>query len=81
MKKNFGHDLKAAYDALPAETRSLTPDEVSLLGEASSLYAAKVFEYVQPGDAATAFTRFPDLDALGELAAKAVSMAANAGAA
>jgi hypothetical protein len=76
VKMKFGHKLLASYEALPPASRTLSPVEVELLGTVSALYADKRFEYVQPGDASTGYSRFPDLAALSTLAARVVGMTA-----
>lgn len=76
VKFRFSHELRKSYDALPLACRALDKVELKLLTAASSCYAQKAFEYVQPVDAATAYTRFPDLDALVALSNKIVALAA-----
>jgi hypothetical protein len=73
VKADFWHDLKASYEGLPARMWTLSEDEVELLERTSQLYKAKVFEYVSPADAGTAYSRFPPLDALTKLAKKLVT--------
>jgi hypothetical protein len=68
VKKDFHHDLIASYDALPVDRRTLSDSDRTLLREASELYRQKRFEYVQPGDAAHAYSMFPDLENLARLA-------------
>jgi hypothetical protein len=77
-KKKFSHDIAKAYAELPASRRTLNDSESELLSIVSGLYAAKVFEYVQPGDAAHGFSRFPDLDALSSLAQRVLAIAGSA---
>ena len=72
VKQNFSHDLKASYDALPMAKKILASSELQLLERVSVLYQQKRFEYVQPSDAATAYTDFPDLDDLARLTRKLV---------
>jgi hypothetical protein len=69
VKRDFGHDLAAGYDALPAEKRILSLDDAAFLAHVNTLYMRKAFEYVQPGDAANGFSTFPDLDQLARLSA------------
>jgi hypothetical protein len=76
VKKRLGHKLLAAYRMLPERLHMLTVPEVELLTAVSELYAGKRFEYVQPGDAAHAFSSFPDLEVLSALAARVVEMTA-----
>jgi hypothetical protein len=68
VKDLYSHKLGAAYRALPASEQRLTVDDLAVLDKASALYAAKAFEYIQPGDAATAYSRFPDLGDLARVA-------------
>ena len=58
----------ASYNALPEPERTLSAEDAALLGHANELYMRKAFEYVQPGDAASGFSTFPDLDHLARLA-------------
>jgi hypothetical protein len=68
VKEDFGHDLLASYEALPDPCRKLSKAELALLVQLNELYGRKAFEYIQPGDAAHAFSMFPDLDDLARLA-------------
>ena len=70
VKDLYGHNLVKSYSDLPAERRTLSPEEFALLKQASEIYSNKDFEYFCVADAATGFTRYPDLDALGNLARK-----------
>ena len=76
VKKDFGHDLKASYDALPVTNQILSSSEVLLLEETSLLYNTKRFEYLRPIDAAHAYNEFPELEDLALVAAKLVSACA-----
>ncbi len=74
VKARFSHNLKESYDALPLECQILDKREIKLLTTLSGLYWNKVFEYVQPGDVMTKYTRFPNFTALHALAAKIVAL-------
>jgi hypothetical protein len=73
VKKDFGHDLVASYNALPAGQRTLADEDAALLEQTNELYMRKAFEYVQPGDAANGYSTFPDPDLLAHLASKFAS--------
>jgi hypothetical protein len=74
VKKHFSHDLEALYDDLPPEKRTLSAEEVTVLARASTIYNSdKAFEYIRAADAATAYTRFPEVDALAQIASKVLS--------
>jgi hypothetical protein len=67
--KEFGHDLEAAYEALPAAQKILTTDEREVLRMTSEVYTdEKGFDYIKVSDAVTAYSRFPDLATLDALA-------------
>jgi hypothetical protein len=68
VKDEYGHNLVKSYEALPPERRTLSPTDTDLLAQINKLYVCKAFEYVQPGDAANAFSSFPDLEQLARLA-------------
>ena len=73
--KKFGHDLEKAYDALPANQKVLTVIERGLLRKTNDVYIDdKGFDYVQVGDIATAYSRFPDLASLDALAKKLLGL-------
>ncbi len=78
VKVDFGHDLKALYDALPPEMRTLTPCEVELLEKANTPYKEKAFEYIHPFDAGMGFSRFPPIQDLALLAKCVVALTAKA---
>ena len=67
VKDELGHDLVKAYDSLDKKYANLNEDEYLLLKKTSDIYRSKGFEYVNVGDVGTAFSRFPDLDALDAL--------------
>ena len=73
VKKDFGHNLTASYNALPARQRTLADEDAALLEQTNELYMRKAFEYVQPADAANGYSTFPDLDLLARLAGKFAS--------
>ena len=64
VKKDLGHDIVKAYDTLDEKYKILNEDEYLLLKKTSEVYLSKAFEYINVGDAGTAFKRFPDLEAL-----------------
>ena len=64
VKSEFGHNLVKAYQALPVEAQQLSEEAFSVLQRASTIYASKGFEYFNPEDALTGYSRFPDLDVL-----------------
>jgi hypothetical protein len=68
VKDEYGHDLIRSYKALPLERRTLSTADSDLLAQISRLYERKAFEYIQPGDAGTGFSDFPDLEQLARLA-------------
>ena len=72
VKQLFSHDLIKCYKGLEKSEQMLSADEVNLLAAANEIHVAKEFEYLNVVDAATAFRRFPDLDALGNLAKKII---------
>lgn len=73
VKCKFGHKLSKAYDALDTGDQTLTTDEKHVLDAASDIYSGKDFEYFDPEDALTAYSRYPDLAALDAVARKLVS--------
>ncbi len=64
VKNEFGHNLVKAYQALPVEAQQLSESDFSVLERASAIYASKGFEYFNPEDALTGYSRFPELAAL-----------------
>jgi hypothetical protein len=70
VKKQFGHDLVKAYNALPEEHRVLSEPEMQVLLAANAVYMDKGFEYMSMQDALTAFKRSPDLAKLDQIARK-----------
>ena len=76
VKKNFGHDLKASYDALPSAKQILSSAELQLLEKANIFYTTKAFEYVRPIDAGRGYSEFPVLNDLAQLGKKLVSACA-----
>jgi hypothetical protein len=76
VKNSYEHNLTKTYDALPSSKQVLLSAEKDLLDQASILYRAKAFEYVQPFDAGTAFSRFPDLKDLARVATKLIAACA-----
>ena len=74
VRKDFGHHLLAAYRALDAQEQILSQSEEAVLTAADNIYATKGFEYFDPYDAATAFSRFPDLETLDTIAKKLLDL-------
>jgi hypothetical protein len=72
VRATFRHRIRSAYLALPRRQQTLSPAELAVLKQANSIYTTKGFEYISPHDAATGFTRFPDLDALDAVAKKLI---------
>jgi hypothetical protein len=74
VKKEFGHDLKKSYDALPTTEKVLNSGEYAELVRASEIYDVpnKGFEYVSVGDAVTGLSNFPSLTVLEAIAAKVI---------
>jgi len=72
VKYRYGHDIFKAYEELPNEYRILSEDEWKLLKKASEIYDGKQFEYFEPEDALTGYSRFPSLRHLQALARKLV---------
>ena len=70
VKEDYWHDLLASYDDLLQAQKTLSAQERELLGAADEIYRKKEFEYLNVHDAATACSRFPDLDHLDALARK-----------
>lgn len=74
IARTFNHRIKSAYLALPKRQQTLDAEELAVLKQANAIYATKGFEYIQPIDAATAYKRFPDLDALDRVAKKLLGL-------
>jgi hypothetical protein len=74
VKKDFGHDLKALYDALPSGICLLSPSEETLLRETNDLYISKAFEYMHPYHAGHGFSIFPHIIDLENLARRIVNL-------
>jgi hypothetical protein len=74
VRETFRHRIKSAYLALPPRQKTLSPAELLVLKQANSIYATKGFEYINPQDAATAYERFPNLDALDAVAKKLLGL-------
>jgi hypothetical protein len=73
VKDLYSHNLVTSYATLDNNHKNLLPDEEALLTEASKIYSAKEFEYLNVFDAVTAYKRFPDLNRLIALAKKIVN--------
>lgn len=72
VKDKYWHDLELTYRDLPADQKTLTPDELTVLQAANTVYKGKGFEYFGLEDVLTGYKRFPDLGALDALAQKLV---------
>lgn len=70
VKKLYSHDLVRSYKNLDQAQQTLQSEELKLLGIANEIYKKKEFEYLNVYDAATAFSRFPNLERLDALARK-----------
>jgi hypothetical protein len=70
VKDTFGHDFFKAYAALPTSKQQLSADELGLLKSANDIYREKDFEYFMPEDVLTAYSRYPDLSRLRQVAEK-----------
>jgi hypothetical protein len=73
VKQRFGHDLMKAYNALEVVHQILSSAEVYTLQEASTIYDPKGFEYFEPEDALTGFSRYPDLEQLDKVTKKIIA--------
>lgn len=65
-----GHNVWRSYDALDSLEKVLSRGELKTLGTASNIYAGKGFEYFEPQDTVTGYSRYPDLDELDLLTRK-----------
>ena len=70
IKLKYSHNLLASYSDLPMDKQILSKEELELLKQANQIYSKKDFEYFNVVDAATGFQRYPNLDALAQLAQK-----------
>jgi hypothetical protein len=70
VKATYWYNLVASYSDLPQPKQTLSKEEFELLGQANEIYSRKDFEYFRVDDAATGYRRFPDLNALAQLARK-----------
>jgi hypothetical protein len=70
IKDKYWHDLEALYNDLPAGRQILNDAERTVLQRTNAIYKTKAFEYMQPGDAGTAFSRFPDHALIAAIAQK-----------
>jgi hypothetical protein len=70
VKAAYWHDLVASYSGLPKENQTLSKEEFELLVQVNQIYIQKDFDYFSVNDAATGYRRFPDLEALAQLARK-----------
>lgn len=72
VKSNYGHDLYTLYKGLPEEKQTLLNDDLKLLLQINKIYKCKYFEYINVNDIATAFKRFPDIQALAKITRKLI---------
>jgi hypothetical protein len=72
VKTKFGHDLAKAYEASDPAEKTLNQSEEHTLRVASEIYNSKDFEYFDPQDALTGYSRFPDLTLLDSIASKLI---------
>jgi hypothetical protein len=70
IKQLYSHNLVKSYSELDRDQKMLIPEEFELLKAASEIYREKQFEYLNVFDAATAYSRFPDLEKLAGIAEK-----------
>jgi len=68
VKDAYGHRIAQVYADLPVSEQVLSVEQFDLLRRASDIYASKGFEYFNPEDALTGFSRFPDLAELDAIA-------------
>jgi hypothetical protein len=76
VKKQYGHNLKKAYDELQPTDKILDSTEYNVLARASEIYDIpnKGFEYVTVGDASTGLSAFPELSTLERIAERLRSL-------
>ena len=70
VKNEYWHNLVALYSGLPREKQTLSDEEFKHLEQVSCIYNEKRLEYVSVSDLGTGYQRFPNLDALAQLARK-----------
>ncbi|TET75041.1 MAG: hypothetical protein E3J56_01365 [Candidatus Aminicenantes bacterium] len=73
VKEDFGHDILKAYEALSEEYKILEDNEIKVLKVAKEIYCSKGFEYFNPEDALTGFSKFPDLNTLDTVVKKLIN--------
>lgn len=73
VKTTYWHNLDALYDDLPDSEKRLTAEERSLLSAANKIYEHKGFEYFANLSAVRAFSNFPPLEALSQLADRLIT--------
>lgn len=73
VRNTYGHDLLKAFRNLPPNVLILENPEITLLEDVSNIYKGKGFEYYDPEDILTGFSRYPDLNKLRLLAKKIIS--------
>ena len=77
VKATFSHDLLKAYDALDNSDQVLSQEDRLVLEQANAVYKSKRFEYMWPYDAATGFSKFPDLKLLDQVTRKLLEAASD----
>ena len=64
VKNKFGHNLVAAYNALPQKLKTLSSIEFQVLNAANDIYKDKGFEYFTLQHTFPGLAQLPDLTAL-----------------
>jgi hypothetical protein len=72
VKSKYSHNLVKSYNDLPEEKQTLSEDEFTLLSKINEIYDKKNFEYINVKDFATAFKRFPYIQALAKITRKLI---------
>ncbi len=72
VKDKFGHKLIKAYEALNPKEQILSIEELDILQQADNIYYRKDFEYFEPEDVASGYSRYPDLQMLDRVAEKLI---------
>lgn len=70
VKSDYRHNICKAYNHLKDNEKILIKEELDTLKIANAIYSKKGFEYFVPQDAMTAFSGYPDLDKLDNIAKK-----------
>ena len=74
VKQEYWHNLSKLYGSLSDNDKVLNASELNILEQASNIYAPKDFEYFTPEDALTAYSRYPDMQALDAVARKLIGI-------